>query len=78
MVECTHARVYAQQRCTCAFARKLYSPFTGTLLSPSGVDLLMDVHGDEELPHVFVAGNEGIPRCALLACQQPAPGCSVQ
>lgn len=51
---------------------------TRTLLSPSGVDLLMDVHGDEELPHVFVAGNEGIPRCALLACQQPAPGCSVQ
>ena len=27
----------------------------------AGVDLLVDVHGDEELPHVFVAGLNGIP-----------------
>ncbi|PRW39306.1 zinc carboxypeptidase [Chlorella sorokiniana] len=26
-----------------------------------GCDLLVDVHGDEELPYVFVAGNQGIP-----------------
>ncbi|MFT4662874.1 MAG: murein tripeptide amidase MpaA [Patiriisocius sp.] len=26
-----------------------------------GVDLLLDVHGDEELPYNFVAGSEGIP-----------------
>jgi murein tripeptide amidase MpaA len=25
------------------------------------VDLLLDVHGDEELPYNFVAGAEGIP-----------------
>jgi len=24
-------------------------------------DLLIDVHGDEELPHVFIAGAEGVP-----------------
>ncbi|KAG2439863.1 hypothetical protein HYH02_010494 [Chlamydomonas schloesseri] len=27
----------------------------------TGVDLFLDVHGDEELPHVFVVGNNGIP-----------------
>ncbi|KAK9828410.1 hypothetical protein WJX81_005410 [Elliptochloris bilobata] len=26
-----------------------------------GVDLCLDVHGDEALPHIFLAGNEGIP-----------------
>jgi murein tripeptide amidase MpaA len=26
-----------------------------------GVDLLLDVHGDEELPYNFVAGSEGNP-----------------
>lgn len=26
-----------------------------------GVDLCVDVHGDEELPYVFIAGAEGIP-----------------
>jgi murein tripeptide amidase MpaA len=25
------------------------------------VDLLLDLHGDEELPHIFLAGNAGIP-----------------
>jgi len=27
----------------------------------TGVDLFLDIHGDEGLPYVFVAGNEGIP-----------------
>eukprot|EP00798_Chlamydomonas_sp_ICE-L_P017880 gene17880-24271_t len=27
----------------------------------TGVDMLVDVHADEELPHTFVACNEGIP-----------------
>eukprot|EP00198_Chlamydomonas_reinhardtii_P004347 XP_001693683.1 predicted protein [Chlamydomonas reinhardtii] len=27
----------------------------------TGVDMFLDVHGDEELPHVFVVGNSGIP-----------------
>lgn len=27
----------------------------------TGVDLCLDVHGDEELPYVFLAGAEGIP-----------------
>ncbi len=35
----------------------------GSLLH-AGVDFLLDVHGDEELPHVFVAGSDGIPRWA--------------
>ncbi|KAJ9529980.1 hypothetical protein QJQ45_023235 [Haematococcus lacustris] len=30
-------------------------------MDQSGVDLLLDVHGDEGLPYVFVAGNNGIP-----------------
>jgi murein tripeptide amidase MpaA len=28
----------------------------------TGVDLYLDIHGDEALPYNFVAGNEGIPR----------------
>jgi hypothetical protein len=31
------------------------------LLLCAGVDILVDVHGDEELPYCFVAGSEGIP-----------------
>lgn len=27
----------------------------------TGVDLLLDVHGDEELPYVFISGCEGVP-----------------
>ncbi|EDQ88098.1 uncharacterized protein MONBRDRAFT_37633 [Monosiga brevicollis MX1] len=27
-----------------------------------GCDLFMDVHGDEELPHIFFAGTQGVPR----------------
>jgi hypothetical protein len=26
-----------------------------------GCDLFVDVHGDEELPHIFFAGAQGIP-----------------
>ena len=26
----------------------------------AGVDMLVDVHGDEELPYCFIAGSEGI------------------
>ncbi len=32
-----------------------------TAMQASGVDFAMDVHGDESIPHVFIAGFEGIP-----------------
>jgi murein tripeptide amidase MpaA len=32
-----------------------------TAMDDSGVDFAMDVHGDEAIPHVFLAGFEGIP-----------------
>ena len=28
---------------------------------PAGVDLMLDVHGDEALPYTFAVANEGIP-----------------
>lgn len=39
--------------------RKPYCSLAPTPLT--GVDLLVDVHGDEELPYCFIAGSEGIP-----------------
>ena len=30
-------------------------------MDKTGVDFAMDVHGDEAIPHVFLAGFEGIP-----------------
>ena len=41
-------------------------------MKQTGVDFAMDVHGDESIPHVFIAGFEGIPsiterQLALLA-----------
>jgi len=30
-------------------------------MDETGVDLLLDVHGDEEIPYNFVAGGEGVP-----------------
>ena len=30
-------------------------------MDKAGVDFAMDVHGDEAIPHVFLAGFEGIP-----------------
>jgi murein tripeptide amidase MpaA len=30
-------------------------------MEETGVDLLLDVHGDEELPYNFISANEGIP-----------------
>ena len=27
----------------------------------TGVDLFLDIHGDESIPYVFVAGTEGVP-----------------
>jgi len=30
-------------------------------MDESGVDLCLDVHGDEDLPYVFLSGSEGIP-----------------
>jgi murein tripeptide amidase MpaA len=30
-------------------------------MADSGVDFALDVHGDEAIPHVFIAGFEGIP-----------------
>lgn len=32
-----------------------------TAMDATGVDFAMDVHGDEAIPHVFLAGFEGIP-----------------
>ncbi len=45
---------------------------TLTAMQASGVDFAMDVHGDEAIPQVFIAGFEGIPsitekQLALLA-----------
>ncbi len=37
-------------------------------MQASGVDFAMDVHGDEAIPHVFIAGFEGIP--SITAPQQ--------
>jgi murein tripeptide amidase MpaA len=49
----------------------------------TGVDFAMDVHGDEAIPHVFIAGFEGIPSlkedrltlynryCGILAARTP-------
>ncbi|WIA12468.1 hypothetical protein OEZ85_012503 [Tetradesmus obliquus] len=31
------------------------------VMDEKGVDMLVDVHGDEELPYCFIAGSEGIP-----------------
>ncbi|KAF6262183.1 peptidase M14, carboxypeptidase A [Scenedesmus sp. NREL 46B-D3] len=31
------------------------------VMEEKGVDMLVDVHGDEELPYCFIAGSEGIP-----------------
>ena len=31
-------------------------------IKETGVDLLIDVHGDEEIPYTFVAGLNGIPK----------------
>ena len=30
-------------------------------MDKTGVDVFLDVHGDEELPFNFIAGNEGLP-----------------
>ena len=42
----------------------------------TGVDFCLDVHGDEEIPHNFIAGYEGIPtytdRMAALLQEYPA------
>ncbi|MHC6226299.1 M14 family metallopeptidase [Pseudomonas sp. X10] len=35
--------------------------FAQTQMKLHGVDLFLDVHGDEEIPHVFTAGCEGNP-----------------
>lgn len=31
------------------------------MMEQEGVDLMLDVHGDEDLPYNFISGNEGIP-----------------
>jgi murein tripeptide amidase MpaA len=45
-------------------ANALESPevfFVQTQMRKVGVDLFLDIHGDEEIPHVFTAGCEGNP-----------------
>ena len=32
-----------------------------TRMDATGIDFAMDVHGDEAIPHAFIAGFEGIP-----------------
>lgn len=45
---------------------------------PSGVDMLVDVHGDEELPYCFIAGSEGIPGWSeRMQLMQVRHGCRV-
>ncbi len=36
-----------------------------------GVDMCLDVHGDEALPYIFLAGNEARARDAILMCCLP-------
>ena len=47
--------------------------FVQQQMAQSGVDLFLDIHGDEEIPHVFSAGCEGnpgyTPRLAQLEAQ---------
>uniref|UniRef100_UPI0028991205 M14 family metallopeptidase n=1 Tax=Neisseria sp. TaxID=192066 RepID=UPI0028991205 len=41
-----------------------YSPevyYVREKMQETGVDLFLDVHGDEDIPYVFVAGTEGVP-----------------
>ncbi|MCO6504763.1 MAG: hypothetical protein J6568_05015 [Snodgrassella sp.] len=41
-----------------------YSPevyYVREKMHETGVDLYLDIHGDESIPYVFLAGNEGIP-----------------
>lgn len=41
-----------------------YSPevyYVRQKMHETGVDLFLDIHGDEEIPFVFVAGTEGVP-----------------
>ncbi len=50
-------------------------------MAETGVDFVLDVHGDEALPHVFIAGFEGIPSITdrqldLLARYQAALVCT--
>jgi murein tripeptide amidase MpaA len=43
---------------------KKYSPevfYTRKRMDETGMNLLLDVHGDEELPYNFIAASEGIP-----------------
>eukprot|EP00798_Chlamydomonas_sp_ICE-L_P017877 gene17877-24268_t len=42
-----------------SFSIKVYHALQA--MQYTGVDMLVDVHADEELPHTFVACNEGIP-----------------
>ncbi len=41
-------------------------------MKTTGVDLFVDVHGDEGLPYVFIAGSEGIPRFDETMANQEA------
>lgn len=38
-------------------------------LEKTGCDLFVDVHGDEELPHIFFAGTQGIPNWSDRLCE---------
>lgn len=41
-----------------------------TLMQQSGVDLFLDLHGDEALPCNFIAGQEGAPHLAASVLEQ--------
>ncbi len=47
-----------------ATAQKKYSPevyYVRNKMDETGINLILDVHGDEELPYNFIAASEGIP-----------------
>ena len=40
----------------------------------TGVDVCLDVHGDEALPYVFIAGPEGVPSFSAPLARRPKLG----
>ncbi|MEW5306259.1 MAG: hypothetical protein WDW36_008735 [Sanguina aurantia] len=67
-----HLRVNAQgsnlNRCWAAPTLAASPEVHHTLakMAQTGVDMMVDVHGDEELPYVFIAGNAGIPEWSAV------------
>ena len=44
-----------------------------------GLDMLLDIHGDEELPYNFINGNEvGIMDCVIPCCFMCSPAAGTE